>query len=101
LPLRYLGVKSEKIYNCNAGFRIVRKEAVQAFYDKAMTFFNFARDEMHLINFSEEPALAYVGHFVDNQEINNFKATHRVWATDWTGQFGDSLPTDAYWDFED
>ena len=101
LLLRYRGVKSEKIYNSNAGFWIVRKEAVHEFYDKAMDFFTFAREELHLVNFTEEPALAYVGHFVDDPELNNFKATHRVWATDWTGQFGDKLPTDAYWDFED
>ena len=26
-----------------------------------MAFFNFAREELHLVNFTEEPPLAYVG----------------------------------------
>lgn len=101
LLFRYLGVKSEKIYNTNAGFWIVRKEAIKEFYDKAMGFFNFARNEMHLINFTEEPALAFVGHFVDDPELNNFGATCDVWASDWTGHFKDKLPTKDHWDFED
>jgi hypothetical protein len=101
LLLRYQGVKSEKIYNCNAGFWIVRKPAIATFYEKAMNFFNFAREELHLVNFTEEPPLAFVGHFVDNPELNNFDATCRVWASDWTGQFANRLPTGEHWDFED
>lgn len=101
LLLRYHGVKSERIYNCNAGFWIVRKEAIEELYRRAMDFFAFAREELHLVNFTEEPALAYVGHFVDDPELNNFQATHQVWASDWTGQFCGRLPTGAPWDFED
>lgn len=101
LLFRYLGVKSDKIYNTNAGFWIVKKEAIPEFYKKAMDFFNFARNELHLVNFTEEPALAFVGHFVDDPELNNFGSTNSVWASDWTGFFKDRLPTKDYWDFED
>jgi hypothetical protein len=101
LLLRYHGVQSEKIYNCNAGFWIVRKEAIQKFYEKAMAFFQFAREELHLVNFTEEPPLAFVGHFVDDPERNNFASTHWIWASDWTGQFAGRLPTGSPWDFED
>ncbi len=99
--LRYQGVKAAKIYNCNAGFWIVRKEAIHEFYSKAMAFFTYAREELHLVNFTEEPPLAYVGHFVDDPELNNFQATQNVWASDWTGHFNDRLPDGSYWDFED
>jgi hypothetical protein len=101
LLLRYHGVRSQRIYNCNAGFWIVRKEAIPDFYAKAMAFYQFAREELHLVNFTEEPPLAYVGHFVDDPELNNFQSTHWVWASDWTGQFGGRLPTGMHWDFED
>ena len=69
LLLRYHGVKSAMIYNCNAGLWIVRKDAIHEFYTKAMAFFTFAREELHLVNFTEEPALAFVGHFVDDPAI--------------------------------
>jgi len=101
LLLRYHGVTSTKIYNCNAGFWIVRKEAIAKFYKMAMDFFTYAREELHLVNFTEEPPLAFVGHFVDDPELNNFAATQGVWASDWTGSFKDRLPDGSYWDFED
>lgn len=101
LLLRYHGVRAEKIYNCNAGLWVVRKEAVRDFYERAMAFFMFAREELHLVNFTEEPPLAFVGHFVDDPELNNFQATHWAWASDWTGHFSDRLPNGSTWDFED
>jgi hypothetical protein len=101
LLLRYHGVESKRIYNTNAGFWIVRKEAIAEFYQKAMAFFDFARNELHLVNFTEEPPLAFVGHFVDDPDLNNFASTNSVWASDWTGHFKGRLPDAQYWDFED
>ena len=99
--LRYHGVKSERIYNCNAGFWIVRKAAIPEFFERAMAFFKFAREELNLLKFTEEPPLAFLGHFVDNPELNTFTATHEIWASDWTGQFRGRLPNGTIWDFED
>lgn len=101
LLLRYHGVQAKRIYNCNAGFWIVRKRAIKHFYRKAMDFFTFAREELHLVDFTEEAPLAFVGHFVDDPELNNFLATHRIWASDWTGEFAGRLPTGKAWEFED
>lgn len=101
LLLRYHGVRAAKIYNCNAGFWIVRKEAIEEFYRKCMDFHTFAREELHLVNFTEEPPLAFVGHLVDDPEMNNFQATNHIWASDWTGHFGHRLPTGESWDFVD
>ena len=80
--LKYLGVKSEKIWNTNAGFWIVRKEAIQEFYDKAINFYKYCRNNLRLINFTEEPPLAFVGHFVDDPEKNTWEATKSVWSCD-------------------
>jgi hypothetical protein len=101
LLLRYHGVRSERIYNCNGGFWIVRKTAIEDFYRQAMDFFSFAREELHLVNFTEEPPLAFVGHLVDDPQLNTLQATHHVWASDWTGHFSGRLPTSEQWEFED
>ena len=101
LLMRYHGVKSKRIYNCNAGFWIVRKEAISEFYERTLNFFEFCREELHLVNFTEEPPLAFVGHLVDDPEQNNFSSTYHIWASDWTGQFGDNLPNGREWWFED
>ena len=101
LLLRYFGVKSPKIFNTNAGFWIVRKEAIPEFYDLTMKFFNFCRDELHLVTFTEEPPLAYVGHLVDDPELNTLDKTSHVWCSDWTGCFHERLPDNNAWDFVD
>ena len=101
LLLKYHGVSAKTIYNCNAGFWVVRKEAIQEFYKKTTDFFDFCRNEMELLNFTEEAPLAYVGHFVDDPELNNFAATQSTWACDWTGWYSNRLPDGKEWDFED
>ncbi len=101
LLLRYHGVRSDKIYNCNGGFWIVRREAIAEFYKTTMDFHRFARQELHLVNFTEEPPLAFVGHLVDEPEKNTLAATHHVWASDWTGHFNNRCPTGEDWDFVD
>jgi hypothetical protein len=99
--LKYLGVKSERVWNTNAGFFIVRKEAIEEFYTKTIEFYTYCRNKLHLLNFTEEPALAFVGHFVDNPEFNTIGATHATWACDWTGVFKNRLPDGNSWQFED
>lgn len=101
LLLRYSGVKSEKVYNTNAGFWIVRKDAIREFYDRTMQFHEFCRSKLHLVNFTEEPPLAFIGHFVDDIEQNTLRETSDIWASDWTGNYANALPTGDHWDFED
>jgi hypothetical protein len=101
LLMPHFGVLTEKIYNCNAGFWIVRKEAIEEFYEKAITFFTYCREKLHLVNFTEEPPLALLGHFVDNIELNTFKATNHIWASDWIGHFKGVLPNGHEWRFKD
>lgn len=101
LLLRYHGVTAKRIYNTNAGFWIVRKEAIAEFCSRGIEFFEYCRNELHLVNFTEEPSLAYLGHFVDDPEQNTLCATSSVWASDWTGHFNDRLPDGRSWQFED
>lgn len=98
--VRSFGVTSKKIWNTNAGFWIVRSESVTEFYDKAMAFFTYCRNELKLVNFTEEPAIAYVGHLVFDPELNTLKNTSQYWACDWTGNYQDRIPNGEAWAYE-
>lgn len=101
LLMRYHGAIGKRIYNTNAGFWIVRREAINEFCTRGIAFFEFCRNELHLVNFTEEPAIAYLGHLVEDPEQNTFDKTCAVWASDWVGHFKDRLPADEPWQFED
>ncbi len=102
LLMHYKGVpQNQTIYNTNAGFWIVRKESIDEFYDMAMDFYEFCRNELHLLGITEEVALAFVGHFVTDPELNTYKKTNNFWACDWTGQYTTTLPMGEAWRFED
>lgn len=91
----------KKIWNTNAGFWIVRTDAIVEFYQKAMEFFEYARNGLKLIHFTEEAPLAFIGHMVDDPELNTLGSTCDTWACDWTGFFKDRLPDGKQWSFED
>ena len=84
--MRHFGVNSEKVYNCNAGFWIVRKDAICDFYAKAMEFYEYCREELHLVNFTEEPPLAFKGvlpngnewRFRDYMSMENWKVNPAI-----------------------
>lgn len=99
--VRSFGVNSKRIYNCNAGMFIVRREAIDEFVERTLTFYDYCRNELRLVNFTEEAPLAYVGHLVDNPERNTLAATHQIWASDWTAQYNNRLPDGNPWIFED
>lgn len=99
--LQHQGVKSKRVWNTNAGLFIVRKDAIDEFYEKAMAFYKFCRFELHLVNFTEEPVLAFLAHLVDDPTKNTLAATASTWACDWTGHYRDRLPDGNPWQFED
>jgi len=100
--LRYKGVTSDRIYNTNAGMFIVRKGFQDDFRSRALEFFKYCRHELGLKDFTEEAALAYVGHLVDDPETNTLAMTSKWWATEWIHQFNDyKLPDGKMWFFED
>jgi hypothetical protein len=97
-----LGLESpKKVYNTNAGFWIVRTDAIVEFYQRAMAFYEHARNGLGLVNFTEEAPLAFVGHDVDDIEMNTLVETCHTWACDWTGHYKDRLPDGKEWRFED
>jgi hypothetical protein len=99
--LRYLGAKSEKIYNTNAGFWIVKKKYIKEFYHKAMDFWLYCKDDLG-IEFTEEAPLAFAGHVMQKDvERSNLDNTSHIWASDWTGVYKDKLPDGTPWQFED
>lgn len=95
------GYVADKVYNTNAGFWIVRTDAIKEFYKLAMEFFDYARNGLKLINFTEEASLAFIGHMVDDIELNTFKETKHIWGCDWTGNYLNKLPDGNQWQFED
>ena len=99
--LKHLGVQSQKVWNTNAGMFIVRRDAVEEFYQEVMKFYTYCRNDLRLVNFTEEPALAFIGHFVDDPAKNTLGATCSIWACDWTGNYKDRLPDGQSWQFED
>lgn len=101
--MRSLGVKSDKIYNTNAGLWIVKKDVIEEFYQLGMSFWNYCHHSENLKSFTEEPALAYIGHMLSKNEIENhtLEKTCHIWASDWTKSIGDKLPDGTPWFFED
>jgi hypothetical protein len=91
----------KRIWNTNAGFWIVRTSAIVEFYQKAMEFYEYARNGLKLASFTEEAPLAFIGHMVDDPELNTVGTTNDTWACDWTGQYKDRLPDGKQWSFED
>jgi len=98
--LREQGAISDTYYNTNAGFFIVAKTAINEFYERTTKFFD-AGHKRGYSGFTEEPALAFVGHVMQNPKKRLFEDTCWLWASDWTGQWKDTLPEYKEWQFED
>jgi hypothetical protein len=94
------GAKSDIYYNTNAGFWIVAKTAIAEFYERTTKFFEAAHKRGYR-GFTEEPALAFVGHIMQDPKKRVFEDTSWLWASDWTGQWKDKIPEYREWQFED
>jgi len=94
------GAKSDIYYNTNAGFWIVAKTAIDEFYERTTKFFDAAHKRGYS-GFTEEPALAFVGHIMQDPKKRLFEDTCWLWASDWTGQWKDKIPEYKEWEFED
>lgn len=97
--MRNKGVRSNSIYNTNAGFWIVHRDIIPTMYDLAMNFWYYCKDNGH--TFTEEPPLAYVGHMLTgNPYTHTLTNNKNIWASDWTGIYNDRLPDGKKWEFE-
>ncbi len=101
--LKKYGVKTPKFYNTNAGFWIVKKSVIEQFYSLAMMFWEKCQKEHGYKGFTEEPALAYVGHMLagDEQENQTLDKTSHIWASDWAHYYSNVIPDGKPWTFED
>jgi hypothetical protein len=98
--MREKGVVSSRIYNVNAGFWIVQREAIECIYSLANEFWRYCKSKN--VIFTEEAPLAYVTHMLcgdaENHTLLNFTD---MWASDWTGEFNNRLPEYRTWNFEE
>ena len=98
--MRECGVTSEKVYNVNAGFFIVKREAIDMICGLAIDFWKHALLNGYI--FTEEPPLAYVMHMLCVTAENHLLWDHPdVWCTDWLGNYAGRLPDGKPWAFAD
>lgn len=98
--MRECGVTSEKVYNVNAGFFIIRRTALDLVCELVQDFWqNAAR---HGYELTEEAPLAYAMHMLCIQPESHLLSKHYdLWCTDWTGHFAHQLPDGKEWIFPD
>jgi len=98
--MREAGVRGKSIFNVNAGFWIVRRNAIETFCKLAFRFWEIGRERGYL--FTEEAPLAYATQMLcRNPGAHQLRRWTDVWATDWQGVLGERLPDDKPWIFRD
>lgn len=98
--MRESGVRSRSIFNVNAGFWIVQREAIDTFFSLCFEFWHFCRGRGY--EFTEEAPLAYATHMLcGNAYAHTLESTADAWASDWTGCYRDRLPDGKAWIFSD
>ena len=98
--MRFKGVRSNAIFNVNAGFWIVHHDVIDTFCDLALDFWHFCKKAGY--TFTEEPPLAYASHMLcGNPYLHTLKNTADLWASDWTGSYARALPDGRDWLFTD
>lgn len=98
--MREKGVRSNQIFNMNAGMWIVHRDSIPAVHRLAYEFWNHAKSKGY--EFTEEAPLAYVGHMMmANPYKHLVKTNPEFWASDWMGHFKGRLPVDEPWNFHD
>lgn len=97
--MRNMGVVGP-VYNTNAGFWIVHRDAVDRVVELAFEYWEAGRDAGY--TFTEEAPLAYVGHMLmGDPSRHTLRSNPDCWASDWTGEFAGRLPEDRTWRFTD
>lgn len=98
--MRRRGVTSGRIYNVNAGFWVVHRDAIETVCRLAFDFWQHCRDAGH--TFTEEAPLAYATHMLCGSPDLHLMRTHfDVWSCDWIGNYSNRLPDGTPWVFRD
>lgn len=94
------GVTGGKAYSMNAGFFIVRRQAIDMVCELAIDFWKHAMMQGYL--FTEEAPLAYVTLMLcKNPDEHLLKNRTDVWCSDWTGVYESHFPDGKGWLFPD
>jgi hypothetical protein len=98
--MRECGVMSEKIYNVNGGFFMVKREAIDLMCDLMEDFWKYSFRKGYVL--TDEAPLAYATHMLcaDPQQ-HLLKFNPHYWCSDWTGCFAGRLPDGNPWMFAD
>lgn len=98
--MRECGVTTPGVYNVNAGFFIVHRDAIEAVCRLACEFWEHAYRAGYV--FTEEAPLAYATHMLCvDPAAHLMRNLFDVWSCDWTGSFAGRLPTGEDWTFQD
>jgi hypothetical protein len=98
--MREMGVRSREIYNVNGGLFIIHRDAIETVFGLAMDFYNYCNERSY--RFVDEPLFAYAMHMLcADLPTHTLRTTVDLWASDWTGEFKDRLPTGESWWFTD
>jgi hypothetical protein len=98
--MRARGVRGRSVYNTNAGFWVVHRDAAGQLAELAVGFWEHCRGRGYA--FTEEAPLAYAGHMlVGNPYLHTLENNRDLWASDWVGVYAGRLPDGKPWDFED
>ena len=98
--MRAKGVCSKSIFNVNGGFFVVHRDVIGTLFKLTYDFWDYCQKQGY--TFNDEPLLAYGMHMLcGNPYFHTVRETADVWASDWTGCYGDTLPDGQSWWFVD
>ncbi len=94
------GVTDSHFYTVNAGFFIVKREAIDTICELAVDFWKHCMMQGYL--FTEEAPLAYATQMLCGDSNRHLLSSRTdVWASDWTGIYEKHLPDGKSWTFQD
>lgn len=94
------GVRTNSVFNTNAGLWIVKKGIINRFCDLSMEFWDHCHKKGY--TFTEEAPLAYVGHMLMGDPYKHRLIENKnVWASDWVGYYSKKLPDGQPFEFTD
>lgn len=98
--MRDCGVRNEEIFCLNAGFFMIKKEAISLACGLAQDFLEYTLTQGYF--FPDEPLWNYAMHMLSDAPENHLLKDHfDVWCTDWEGVFSKELPKGEPWTLQD
>lgn len=93
---REMGVVTEEIRNLNAGYWICHKNFIDQAYSLGMECFEMFKK--FGFNVTEEIPMSYITNYIMLEPRFAFHENYfDYWASDWTGEFKDNVPTYSEW----